>query len=286
LIILPARRSIRSAADGVAAVGPDFLHLPERHPRIANKILVNNLSIRDDVVLSGVVKALGWIGDQRAFEAISRLSGTAGERAATGARFASTLIAHRLGLDGGESSNDVNVDYLDLQHDAARRLSLDSADPKEAEMCLRSVVEHPYGIEYAEAPMYQLRCGQNAWMVLFNRDCVGRDVVERLRRHKSLLSVIAYRSRASRLYAPVYLVMTAPSGGGVAILVYRASGGMQFGGETRIDDGIASFSMRAAARPGAFAVRLDGTFDGVRLTMSTALAGAVAARRKRSVVEA
>jgi hypothetical protein len=261
------------------------LYLGKMNAESSRQILLGNLNIEDDFVLSGVMKALGWIGDRHAFEAVSTLGKKAGERASAQARFAAALIAHRLGLDGGESLPP-SIDYLDPGRETGRRLSIQPADPNEGEMCLRAVSRHPLGVEYDESSMYQLRCGRNSWMLLFNRDSVGGDAAQRLRDRKLLFGAVAHKSSASNLYVPVYVILTSPHIDAVRVLVHRVSGRLEFGGAAEIEGDGVRFSIRAVVRPGAFAVWLDGRLEGGRLTIGTALANPAVSAPKTLVVDA
>jgi hypothetical protein len=256
------------------------VYLGKLNVAASQEILLGSLSIRDDFVLSGVVKALGWTGDERGFDALARLDGKVGERTAAELRFATMLIAHRLGLAGAEPAK---ADYLELGAGAGRSLSLVRVDRNEAELCLRGVGRHPLGIEYDEASMCQLRCGRNVWMLAFNRDVVGQGGVQKLRARKWVIGAVALKNRVSGLYVPAYLILASPSDSGLTILVHRLNGVVAFGGTAGIEDGKVRFSLRAAARPGAFAVRLEGTLEAGRLKMSTAVASARIAVPKRRV---
>jgi HEAT repeat protein len=68
----------------------------------AMEVLVKHSQIRDERVLTGVMMALGRIGDKSALDVVSRVKQQTTGMAASMAKFAAALISHRLGLAGND----------------------------------------------------------------------------------------------------------------------------------------------------------------------------------------
>lgn len=248
----------------------------------AAEILISNSHIRDEGVLAGVMMALGRIGDKTALDAVVGALEHAKGVAALQARFAATLIAHRSGLKGDLPTLGTD-DYLAVDPSVARPFQIVRADDTDAELCLRSLADQPFGIEFAEHPMYQARCGRNTWMILFNCACVDNSGVKALWSQKSFLGAVAIRSEETRLYSVALLMLTAPTmdKDAVNIRIYRTNGDVVFGGIASAEGDCTAFSILALPRPGAFGVKLKGTFECGRLVIETALSTAFVQIQKR-----
>ncbi|RZI43347.1 hypothetical protein EGT07_10965 [Herbaspirillum sp. HC18] len=240
----------------------------------ARRILIRNSTVRDELVLAGVMRALGCIGDRSAFDAVSQTKRNAHGIALRNAGFAQILIAHREGLDNVELDAMEQAEPLRPDPQSARHIEISQAGIDDAELCLRSLADRPYGIEFAEQPMIQLRCGRNAWMIVFNHDCLRKDGLEDLFRKRAFLGAIALRNQETGLYAAIYLMLTAPAAGKHAtdIRIYRTSGRLDFAGGAAIKDGRADFSVVSLRRDGAFPALVEGVFDGYSMQIRTALA--------------
>lgn len=251
----------------------------------AVEILIENTKIRNERVLSGVVKALGRIGDRAALDAVVVAQRDAAGLAAFHARFAATLISHRLGMQGNELPVPSDRDYLELSRDAARAMDFTRASAADAEFCLRSLGADPFGIEFSEQAMYQVRCGRRVLMALFNRDFAGKDTVKKLRERKAFLGVIAARSEETRSYFVKFLLLTSPFGQSdtINILIYSDNGDPVFGGLARVERGRAEFIIRAVSRPGAFPVKIEGTFEDGRLEIKTSLSGVLVQKKRQPI---
>jgi hypothetical protein len=251
------------------------------------EILIKNSHVRDERVLAGVMKALGCIANKSALDAISTAKKRAKGLAAMEAEFAATLIAHRVGLEECELPVPETRDHLELDLHCARPLRITRADDTDAEFCLRSLAGQPFGIEFSEHPMYQARCGRNTWMILLNRDFGDINSVKTLEKRKTFLGVVAIRSEETRLYSVAYLLLTSPAKDedAISILIYRTNGKLTFSGTARVVGNCAEFSILALPQPGAFAVKIEGTFEDGRLDIKTALATTFVQIKKREPIE-
>jgi len=259
------------------------LYLGKVNTPAAREVLVEASSARDTLVLGAVASALGRIGDETSLEVVSRILDGANGLAAEQARFAAALLSHRLDVRGPELQTPNSDDYLKLPPEAARPFRVEQTGSNEAELCLRSLADQSFGIELAEHPMYQVRCGNNAWMLLLSRDAVFPGATERLRTSKSLAGIIAIKDRTTRLYSSAFLVLTAPSkqSDGVAILIHRTTGDLIFAGTMQVVGRRASFALGAVRRPGAFPMELSGSIEDGYLDIHSARSTQFVAIEKR-----
>jgi hypothetical protein len=251
------------------------------------EILVRNCRVRDEQVMAGVMKALGRIGDAGALDAVRSAGERAKGPAASQAAFTSLLITHRSGLQEGGDGVPQTGPCLELDPRAAREFAVAPECGSEIELCLRCLGDRPFGIELAEDPAYSARCGRNRWMMLFNREFAGPDAVGKLRMRKAIAGVIARRSRETGWYSVSHLLLTAPmrDDSAITLLMYRTNGELDFQGRAEVQESHAAFSILALLRPGAFAVRIEGTFDDGRLEIHAALSAPTVQFRRTEPAE-
>jgi hypothetical protein len=257
------------------------------HTSASREILLANAYIRDSQVLAGIAKALGRNGDQSALSILSRVAENASDFTASAAKFAASLITHRLGLGGHDLT--AEADYLDLpQGEKVRRtLRVDRAHESDIQFCLKSLVFQPLGIEFADRPAYQVLCGSRMWLILFNRNFAGPGSVSQLLARKALLMSVSARNQETGPFSLRFLVLTRPVAetGRIDILICRPNGDAIMGGQAQVKADQAQFSVRAVSRPGAAAVLIAGHFQHGDLAIETALSSAVVVRPKRQPID-
>lgn len=234
--------------------------------------LVRSSHIRNDQVLAGVMQALGRIGGERALDIALRVKDESTGYAAAQARFAAALISYRLGLP----TNDLPVpnasSYLKLSPIGTHPISFSLASKKDAELYLRLLTNQPFGIEYADQPIYQIRCEPRTMMIVFNKSFAGERAVRKLASRRALFAVVATWFEETKTYCPSLLVLTSPAieSEALNILVPRPTGELIFGGTGRIHNDRLEFSVHAISRPGAVAVVFEGTIMDGQLDITNA----------------
>lgn len=249
----------------------------------ALRILVRNVETRDEGVQAAVMRSLGRLGDRSALDAIAAVMGKTGGMAERDARFAAALISHRLGLEGNDLPVPEEKDYLDILPGAARPIQFIRADAADAEFCLRSLAADPFGIEFAEQPMYLVRCGRTVLMVVFARELFAPSRLRSLEERKTIAGVVALRNPTSGLYSVSLLILTSPArpANGFHVLLAHPHGKVAYGGSARVEEDTAEFSIRAVAHPGAFAVRIQGRLLKPQLQIQSAISAFFTSRPRR-----
>ena len=249
--------------------------------RAALAALIAQTTIGDEYVLTGVLKALGRIGDASALPAIERVMKTATGIAAAQAALAAAFIAHRLNLPGHAlplpSSSDYVVDTKAPKDGGppsdCGRLRVTLANASDAELCLRSLARRPFAVELLESPMYEIRCERNIWMIALNRDAGEKGAIDGLTAHKRLLAVIARRDPNTGLYAAAFLVFTAPdAAGGAHVLIHRVDGALISAGHLRVHDDSGAFALRPVRGPRPYTIWIEGRLEPGRLAITTGVA--------------
>jgi hypothetical protein len=236
------------------------------------EILVKNSQVLEERVLSGIMTALGRIGDKSALAVVEKVKGYATGMAAARAKFAVTLISHRLGVNSQELSIPEDKDYINLPPYAFQPLQITPTSRNEAELCLRSLAKEPFGIDFSEEAIYKGRIGRCVWTVLFNREFTYNDSVRKIVKRKAFLGAIATRSEHNWLYFPTFLILSSPAKekDTIDVLIHRLNGDIMFGGKAYVKGKRAEFAIRSLSRPGAIPIEITGSLIGGRLEVKQA----------------
>jgi hypothetical protein len=239
----------------------------------AVNILIRNSQVEDERVLTTVMKGLGRIGSENALEAIARVRDRARGIAAFQAEFAAALISYRFGLLGNDLSVPDNSEYLQIASETSRSFQVVKASEHEAQACLQSLADQPFGIQYSEKNLYQIQCGRNNWMLILNQAFADQNAVQILQSRKAFPGVIAAKYEETGLYSTAFLLFTSPTEQPniLNLLVHRSTGEQIFGGTAQVEGNKANFSIRSISRPGGFPVKVEGSFEGGNLDFETTL---------------
>ena len=100
----------------------------------AVNILIRNSQVRDERVLTSVMKGLGRIGSENALETIAGVRARATGTAAFQAEFAAALISFRFGLAGNDLRVPDNNEYLQLTTELNRSFHVARPSVDEAQV--------------------------------------------------------------------------------------------------------------------------------------------------------
>lgn len=250
----------------------------------AVEALIRSSNTRDEAALEGIITALGYIGGISALEVISEFKRHGAKFVAARAEFAAALISHRLGLDGNDLPVYDRESYLAILG-AARPFRITAAGAAAAELCLRSLADQPFGVEFAERPMYQIRCERNALMIVFNRVLIGGEAIQMLRERKTLWGVIARRSEQTGLYSAGHLILSSPAkeGDEINVLIHRLKGESAYAGTARVEGDRAWFTIGTISQPGAVAVMIEGSYRQGRLDITTSQSATYSLKKREPI---
>jgi hypothetical protein len=237
----------------------------------APDILVAALETGEEPLRSAVLAALARVGGLAALRAIQRNCGVGGGRAA----FALATIACRHDLDEFDLPAIEGQDRAPCSAGEFSPFQIESASPAEVELCLRCLGPRPFSIELAERPAYQIRCGDEDWIILFNQELATAEPAGILPGRKHFVAIVARRAPPDGRYAEALIVLAKPglTEGRGEILVYRAGGSLAMAGAVAFEGGAARFELRSTARPRAFSVEIKGALESGRLELVKAHLG-------------
>ena len=119
-------------------------------------------------------------------------------------------------------------------------------------------------------------------MLVFNREFTHQDAVQTLQSRKAFPGVIATKNEETSSYSTAFLLLTSPAEQPniLNILIHRSTGEQIFSGTALVEGSKAEFSIHSIPRPGAFPVDIEGTFEGGKVELKTALSGTVVQQRR------
>lgn len=233
----------------------------------AQEILIAGLEVEDHQVSSAVLAALAQQGGPAAFDAIMGSAAVGRDELREGAHFALAAIASRHDLEPFDLPTIEEGARASYPAHGASDLRVECADPVEVELCLRCLGPSPFSIELAERPAYQIRCGNDLWMILLNRSVAMAGSVGELLGRKHLAGLVAKRSPIDGGYVSALVILAGPrAANGVQILVYRPSGRLAMAGLAAMADDSGRFSLRSMPGPRAFTIDIEGDFAAEGLT--------------------
>jgi hypothetical protein len=234
------------------------LSLPRLSSPTAEEVLIEATRVEDDTVLAAVMRALGRVGGERALRAIEAAKPTS-TVAVQQAAFAAAFISHRLGLPGHDLREPPSRELLTLPDAAARPFRIQPVDAVETSRVVFDLAREGFRFDYDDRAVYEIRCANNRWQMVFTRDATGPDGSARLRERKALAAVWASYQNENKTFAARFLVLTAPGGkAGVRIHIHRLTGEPAFFGRARAEGEGLTFSLRAVDLPGAFPIAVEG----------------------------
>jgi hypothetical protein len=248
---------------------------------VARDVLQAAVKIEDQVVLVGVMRALGMVGGPEALQAIDDVIRKLDARARNQAEFARTLIAHRLGRADAHGPYAPAGNLLEPAADSGRRLHIRPARPSAVERLLTSTGSSLYGIEVDDEAVLEYSCDRASGAILLNRALTRRNAISELRARPAILGLEARRDLASGEYSVSAVILTAPSGDAVDIAVHLTNGTLLFTGRAELRDREARWTLSAIRRNGGFPFRASGTFVEGQLNIERAESGARVVQRLR-----
>ncbi len=253
------------------------IFLGQANEALAERALIANSHTRDEHVLAGVARALGYQGGMSALESVLEIEARTQGFVQRQAAFSARLISCRLMAEGVLPP----VEPTTLIHPAAtdvHAIEVSDAPSDQVAACVDALTIEPYGITYATDQVLQLQCADVTWMLLLNRDYVQADGAVRLSQRLAFPAVLARRNHANGRFRLSRLVLTGPgrSAGTVDVQVYRPSGDLVLAGTAQVKGREADLVLGAVARPGAPGVSVSGRFAEGRFSGLTGSSGRTA----------
>jgi hypothetical protein len=233
-------------------------------------VLRQATTVDDELVLRGVITGLQTAGNEEARAALGTLArrrGTVG----TAARRSRAVLEHRQGAGGVELELPAESSLLRVSARTATTIDTAPARGKQLGEAVETARRSVPALALASEGAVSLRCGDNTFMLVLEEQ-LAQGRAEPAKSAKAQVGVVVRRRELERKgWDLAYHVLTRPRADGrIDVFVTDGSGRIALAGTARPRQTRVEFSLRAVARPGAFAVDLVGVYEAGKLTFSRA----------------
>lgn len=227
----------------------------------AEKQLIGNLSISDDIVLSKTVKSLGAIGSKKALNALGKITAVKIPLVKRQIAFAKTLISYRLGLDKNTlkfvSGPKRQIDKMPKNE--VFPLQINKAGSKEISDCLQLMEGSNYRVNVSDSLGFKINCGRSQYFLLFEKNWTDNNYLSLLTQRKYLAGLLALKSEESGTYSVQSMILTSPrTPETLDIMVCRTDGELLYSGQGQIKRGAMDFSITDIERIGSVPLKIAG----------------------------
>lgn len=243
--------------------------------------LKRGMRTRAPYLLGATLRSLGRIGDADALRRIARRIPNLKGQPARHARFAATLIAHRLGISGYPAPSP-RAELSRLSRRDSQPFLIERAQADEKRALERSIPIEPLGMTVHTERLYRLQCGRRVMMLALNEEVAGSTDIRETLSVSSLVGILLHWHRHQATYVPIHFIMTDPSRGRgrVRVVATNPNGRVVASGTGSMSGDRARFSLRAPLVPGNRPLWIAGVFEQGDLRLSQARVGKRVARRR------
>jgi hypothetical protein len=223
-------------------------------------------------VLTAIVKSLGRIGDEQALSTILKIKKGSTGNLADQANFAASLLSYRLGLENNEIAIPAIIQEMPKDK---KEMAITSPDNSEREQVIEDLKKEPFGIVFREDQIVKIDHPAGSEVIVFNKGFPAANVIETLKKRKTLLGIIATKKSTDGTYHSTYLILTSPNREktNFNILITRINGESAWAG-TAISESNkqAVFSLKTVGKTGITPMEAQGTiYSNGKIEISAAI---------------
>jgi hypothetical protein len=243
----------------------------------------------DSAVTIRIAHALALIGGRHSIEPLRGLMTRDDPLLRQQTSFSLAVVACRAGASGYEPAVPAEDQLLRPEAEDAWPLVVEPIAPCDAGALLTSSVD-TYGEKVSPDNAYQLRCGENEMVLLFNAQLNDADSSIARARHPQIAGFLLDRSPLSESYSTGGLLLFWPHTASSAHLtLLRPSGRLLMFGQATIGRGSAAFEIVGVRGPGGLPALVRGRVEGRRVRIDEAILvrtrAALASRQRRKPEE-
>jgi HEAT repeats len=236
-------------------------------------ILKRNLSIKDERILSGILKALTFIGDEDALQKILNLRGHSNTTIQRQVSLVASLISYRLNLkdyDLEYPSENYFTDVPQLEYP----FKLTLMKKNDIKGCFESLKYELTGIEFSSDPVYNISFDDDKiqYVILFNKNInkeEKKSINDKLK-EKQVVGVISKKNIEYNSYSIAYFVLSSTNSfGQTNIFVTTTDGVLHYAGIVQIIENKIHFSLKSISEPGILPLYLEGNIVDNKLKINT-----------------
>ncbi|NEQ49611.1 MAG: HEAT repeat domain-containing protein [Leptolyngbya sp. SIO3F4] len=244
-----------SKVRSLAALNLSLVAAPE-----TEQVLIQNLNTEDTRLQTSVVKSLGRIGTERAFERLNTLSSSPNVTVQRQVSFARQVIAYR------STSRTPEFQALRTGSAATFRAALPALDEvamrarsntrwstflaktvegRPVQEKLEALWDSTYGLKLNQNLGLEVECGSAKHFLFLNEDLQQGRLLGSLRARNNIAGLLAFQADTHVQHLTVrYLLLVNPSETGMDLVVTRTNGSPVYVGEGQLEGSNLQFNMR------------------------------------------
>ena len=239
------------------------LELGKEHTLENQRILLRSLKIKNDRVLSGVLYALGHIGDEKALEQLEVLDLRPDSRAYKDVLFTKYLIAYRLRLNKHRFVPPPAEELLNIDRGQATKFTTKMADSAQLKKFYKQVKHQLPAIPLSDKGALQITCRSTEFLLIFNQNFQQKREVATLRSSNALPTVFLKRGHCPERYFLVNYFFTHPSDKKDELILIgtRPSGALSYSGTVKMSDDEYKFAIKTVKSRYTAALEIEGSYN-------------------------
>ncbi len=239
------------------------LELGKEHTLENQEILVRNLKIKDDHILSGVARALGHIGNEESLEQLEALNLHPDSRSYEDVLFAKHLIAYRLRLNKYRFVPPPAEELLTVDKNQAIAFTTKMADPTQLNKIYEQVKHQLPAIPLTNKGALQITCRSTEFLLIFNQNFQSKRDLATLLSSNALPIVLLKKGYCPERYFLVNYFFTHLSDKQDELILIgtRPSGVLSYSGTVKTLDDESIFVIKAVKSRYTAALDIEGSYN-------------------------
>jgi len=251
------------------------IYLGKLNTQKSRDILTRNLVIEDERILSGILKALSFIGDKDSLEKIVNQTRRSSNIIRNRLNFVTSLISYRLNLKDHDLEYPSNNAFTPIPTiDYPFELSL--MKKNDIKDCFESLKYEFTGIEFASDPVYSISFDDDGtqYVLIFNKNIKREknksENVKENTNTKQIIALIAQKNIEYNDYSISYIVLLSVNDSGQTnIFVTTTDGIIHYAGNAQFKDNKIDFSLRSLLKPGVLPLFVAGSIVDDKLQINS-----------------
>jgi len=238
----------------------------------ARQVLMDNIEVKDELVLRGVLDSLSSLGGPETLEAVAtrREQETAIRSAVEPVM---SMTSYRLNVEGFEVAYPEQEQFIEIDPERSETVELEPGDPETVTKSIADLSKSMPATALSSEGALTIQCGNRSLMFLFDQGFADLETPRQLLERKAAPGVVAVRyTLESDTWETRYYVFTQPVEGSqqIQILLTTTKGTVAFAGTADVEGERAVFALRTVEHPGAVPVEIDGIYEAGELHIEQA----------------
>ena len=236
--------------------------LAQMPSKSAEKVLLDNLNIKDPLIRNSILRSLGAVGGRDTLERLDKLSIPKSLFLTKQLKFSKALIAHRLNDPNIHLNFEKGIERTVIQNTKPLNLSLKSLSESKIQQVIDSLSSiNTYNVKISGSTGFEISAGNATWAFLVNKELQGNNFFTSFWKRKHIVGLLARKNKSHHHYAIQYLILSNARAREVEIMVVRTDGEICYSGNAITKNEVINFSLKDVGRQGTMFANVEGQFN-------------------------